>query len=332
MSDWPRLRGWARRINLILLALLFAFLIAFAAMSFMTAPPYDYALLMHGAETFCFAPDDFEFGLSLHAYYPAPFYTLFCLPAHFALTEAILRVLWLFVPVGLTLWLARGRAAALAYPPLGVLLLIGQSSWLLLPLYILAARDDGKKPSRWWFGLIVALGVIKPHVALPAWLWLSWRWWRRREWPALITWGLALIVLVVPSFLMRPGWLLEWLPNGRGFESVNLASIALIPVQVGGLDFAPPPGALLAVWGFCALVGTGVYALLRWRRGRLTGYDWVLLFFFISPVLNDYDLVVLLPFITRRRRRLLLALTAGVVTWLFAMVTRIVPGELARWS
>ena len=319
-----------RLANAALAAFLVGLLIAFVLVSFaVEMPPYDYWLLMNGAALFCFDQGAFRYGLDLHAYYPAPFYTTFCLPYRYA--EPLLRWVWMLAPVGLTLWLARGRAAALAYPPLGVLLLIGQSSWLMMPLYLVGAREGADRAVPWWHGLVMALGVFKPHVALPVWAWLAVRWWRRRAWGALGAWGLGAAALMLPSFLLRPGWPLEWLPNGRGFEPVNLASVALIPVQLGQVGFAPEPGALLGVWGFCLVVGVLVYGLLRWRRGRLALYDWALLFLFVSPVLNDYDLVVLLPFIAGKPRRLLLALTAGTLTWLFAMMSGIVSPH-ARWS
>ncbi len=325
-----QLRGRIRTINLVLVALLVGFLIAFVTMSFVVdSQPWDYYLLMRGADLFCFDPDSFEFGRDLHIHYPAPFYSTFCLP--YRVAEPVLRWVWMLAPVVLTLWLARGRAAALAYAPLGVLLLIGQSSWLLMPPFIVAARQRDDRAVPWWQGALVALGIFKPHVAAPVWVWLAWRWWKQRQWSALVTWAVVMIAIVLPSFILRPNWLLEWLPNGRGFEPVNLASLAQVPVILGGLGFAPGTGELLAAFGFCLLAGVVVYLLLRWRRGKLVLYDWVLLFFFVGPFVNDYDLVVLLPFIAGRRRRLLLALTAGLLTWLFAMMS----GEtspFARWS
>lgn len=317
-------------INLVLLALLVGFLIAFVAISFLVdSQPWDYYLLMRGADWFCFAPEHFAFGRDLHIHYPAPFYSTFCLP--YRVAEPILRWAWMLAPVFLALWLMRGRAAVLAYPPLGVLLLIGQSSWLLMPPFIVAACQQGQSRIPWWQGALVALGVFKPHVAAPIWIWLAWRWWRQRQWPALAAWVAGVIGLVLPSFILRPNWLFEWLPNGRGFEPVNLASIAQVPVILGGLAYAPGTSGLLGVVSFCLLIGLIVYGLLRWRRGTLALYDWVLLFFFVSPFVNDYDLVVLLPFIARSRRLLLLALTAGILVWLFAMLSG-VTSDHYRWS
>ncbi len=317
---WPS--GWLKRLNLALIVLLLSLLIAFVMVSFLAhQPPYDYALLMNGADLFCFKNDHFHYGQDLHIYYPATFYTTFCLPYRYA--EPLLRSIWMLAPFCIALWLARGRAAVLGYAPLGILLLIGQSSWLMLPLFILASRQKDDRCVPWWYGLALGLCVLKPQVGLFAALWLLYRW--RRQRPVLIAGAAAMAALIAPGFLIFPGWLLEWLPNGRGFEPINLASIAFVPVQLGQLGFAPGAGGLALVWGFCLLAGAGVYVLLKQRREKLGFYDWSLLFVFVSPVLNDYDLVVLLPFIASRPRRLLLALVAGIVSWLFAMMTK-------RWS
>jgi hypothetical protein len=319
-------RSWSSRglriANTLLIVLFVSALIAFVIVSYwVSKPPYDFQILMRGAESYCFDNTHFQFGLEQHSYYAAPFYTTFCLPNHYA--EPLLRWGWMLAPFFLALWLARERAAVFGYAPLGILLLIGQSSWLMLPLYMLALWQIDERHVPAWYGLIFGIVVLKPQVAVVAVMWLVYRW--RQQKTVLLVGALAIIAMSIPAFVLRPGWLWEWLPNGRGFEPVNLASVAFIPVQLGQMDFAPGAGAQAVVWGFCALVGLVVYSLLRWRRGTLTLYDWVLVFFLISPVLNDYDLVVLLPFIANRPRRLMLALTAGVVTWLFAMMTK-------RWS
>jgi hypothetical protein len=316
----PRLTGPLRRVNLVLAALLVGLVLAYVVVSFaVDMPPYDYWLLMNSADYFCFQQEAFVFGTTLRAFYPAPFYTTFCVPYHFA--EPILRIVWMIAPIGLALWLARGRAAVLVYPPLAVLTLLGQSSWLLLPAFMVAAQDRDDRSVPGWWGLLLVPGVFKPHVILPIWVWLGWRWLRRREWRALAFWGAGVALTVVPAFMIRPTWVIDWLPNGRGFEPVNLASLAMIPVQLFGMGFAPGAAAQLMVYGTALVLGGAIYGWLRWRRGQLALYDWVLVFFLVSPFLNDYDLVVLLPFIANHRRRLPLALAAGLIAWVFAMLS-----------
>jgi hypothetical protein len=315
-------RRWLRLVNILTITVLFSALVAYVIVSQQKGvPPYDYAYLMTGADLFCFDNAQFEYGWPW--VYPAPFYTTFCLPYHYA--GSLLLWVWMLLPFALTLWLARGRAAVLVYPPLFVLLLLGQSTWLILPLYMLAAHQNDDRSVPLWYGLVFGLGVFKPHIAVLPALWLLYRW--RYQWRVLLVGVLTAMLLVLPSFLIRPGWLLEWLPKGRGFAPQSLATIASIPVKLGGWTWLDDigPGVQALVWGFCLLVGVLVFFLLRWRRGQLALYDWVLLFAFVNPVMNDYDLIVLLPFIANRPRRLLVALTAGLMTWIMAMIT-------GRWN
>ncbi len=313
--------GWFHFLNTLLLALAAALLIAYVIVSFSTYPPYDYHLLMRGTESFCFDNANFSFGISVEHvqrnFYPAPFYTTFCLPNHY--TPQLLLAVWMLVPFGLAVWLADRRAAVLVYPPLFILLLLGQSSWLTMLLFIMAARHTKERPVRWWHGLIFGVSVFKPHIAFPAFVYLVYRWRNHRR--TLVVGALTMLAVVLPSFVIRPGWISEWLPSGRGFEPVNLASIAYIPVRLGRIPFAPDSTVQALVWLFCLAVGIVVYILLKRQRSKLEIYDWMLLFFFVNPALNDYDLVVLLPFIANHPRRLLLAVTAGIVTWVYAMMT-----------
>ncbi|MBN2470546.1 MAG: hypothetical protein JXN59_07470 [Anaerolineae bacterium] len=329
-ATFKPLRGNLRRINLVIAALLLALLIAYVLISFAVGmPPYDYWLLMNGADLFCFQPERFQYGEALNIYYPAPFYSTFCLPYRFA--EPALRWAWMLIPPLLALWLARGRAAVLAYPPLGLLLLLGQSTWLALPAFIIGAREDDQRPVRAWTGVLLALGVFKPHVVAPVWAWLAWRWWRRGERRALLVWALAVLLLALPAFLLRPTWPVEWLANGRSAGRVNLANLAMIPLKLGAVEAAPGPGGSVLVAVFCLLAGAGLYGLLRWRRQQVSLYDWVLVYCLASPFVYDYDLIVLLPFVAPHPRRLLLALTVGLVAWLFAMLSGAVSPHY-RWS
>lgn len=329
---FARLPRTLRLLNILFAVLAVGLVLAFLIVSFVVdTPPFDYALLMRGADIYCFQNEIFTFGTDWRTFYPAPFYTTFCLPYRY--TEPLLRALWVLIPAFAALWLARGRAGAAVYPPLFILILLGQSSWLLLPAFYLAARDevrlrrtpdDSHLPAPWWHGLALAPAVFKPHIAFLAVIYLLYRWWRQRS-PAFYAGIAAMLLISLPAFIIRPLWPLEWLPSGRGFEPVNLASIAFVPVQALALGFAPGPVGQGIVYAFCLGVAAVLYGLLRWRRGRLTLYDAMLIFFFVNPFLNDYDLIVLLPFIVQSRRRLLIALVGGVLSWTFAMFT-------LRWS
>ncbi len=315
-----RIRGreWRRWLNLILLVALVSIPLAYVSVALATGErAFDYGKMMYAANLYCYDNPAFSYTLRLETWYPATYYTTFCWPHRHI--EPLFYVVWMLAPVGITLWLARGRALALTFAPLGDMVLLGQNTWMMIPLFTLGLNHREGQHVPWWHGLVLALGALKPHIAFPVWLWLGWRW--RGQWKPYLAWGLGMIALAVPAFLLRPTWLIEWLLNssqGRGTEAaIGRGSIALIPDRPG----LPMP----VVYLFCLLVAVLVYALLRWRRGRLEFYDWTLLFLFASPVMNDYDLIVLLPFLVGQRRRMAVALVAGIAAWAFAFAT-------GRWS
>lgn len=296
-------------------------------------PPYDYLHLMNSSRLFCYSQTTFEFGWP-HLY-PATFYTTFC--GLYQNAAPVLSFLWLFIPLLMALWLAGRRAAVLVFPPLIILLILGQSTWLIIPIYALIVYVvEQDKPLKWWHGFLLVGMVFKPHIAGFGVAWLIYRGYRQaRFWlVACLTW----IVLLIPGLLLRPTWIIEWLPSGRGFEPVSLGSIAIIPVRLLGLDVSrvlgmdPGAGNQAIVWGFCVVTALILLMLLVKRRGTLTVYDWVLVFCFANPLLNDYDLVILLPFIALFPRRLLLALVAGIAVWVYVLMTGQVQGTLGQFN
>lgn len=296
-------------------------------------PPYDYLHLMSSSQQFCYSQSTFEFGWP-HLY-PATFYTTFCGFYHYA--PPVLSFLWLMIPTLLVLWLSGRRAAVLVYPPFVILLILGQSTWLIIPIYALIVFVlEQNKPLKWWQGILLAGTVFKPHIAILGVIWLIYRGFKYRGFwmTAFVTWFL----LTVPGIFMRPTWLFEWLPSGRGFEPISLGSIAIIPVRLLGLDVSrvigmdPGPVNQLIVWFFCGALTVILLLLLRRRRGRLTIYDWLLVFCFANPLLNDYDLVILLPFVARYPRRLLLTLVCSLAVWVYVLMTGYSAGTLGQYN
>jgi len=307
------LRGWLWWINVVLAAMLIGATLALALASLAVGRgPYDYSLLISAAERFCFYPEHFQYGDAGRVYYPAPFYTALCVPSRYA--EPLLRLLWMVAPVALGLWMARGRAAPLLIPALGDHMLLGQSTWLLLPQYWLAERAARGDRATFWHGLLVAPGMFKPHVAALAWVWLAVRW--RGQWRAYAGWLAGVLLLSVPAFVLQPDWPLAWLAvafGGRAEDStIGRASLYLVA------DRLALPMLIGLAW--CLLAAGLIVMLLRWRRGTMEFYDWVLVFALGNPLLNAYDLIFLLPCLLHDRRRIGVALTAGVVAWAFAFV------------
>lgn len=312
---------WFYALNMLLLIGAAAILLSYVVISVVVGPPYDYQWLMAGSELFCYDNSAFSFGWPW--LYPGPFYSTFCgLTFH---QPNLLLSIWIIAPFLMLIALSGFRAAALAFPPFFVLLLLGQSSWLLLPLFTVASRVEDDRPVPWWYALTLPAATFKPHIAFIAVIWLAYRW--RRQTGVLLVGAISILIVLLPSSMLRPDWLFEWLPRGRGYEAKSLASIAIVPVNLLGLGadrelgLNPGPTNVAIIWIFSIIIAAITFWLLRWRRGRLEMYDWMLIFCLANPLMNDYDLVILLPFIANRPQRLLLALTAGIAAWVYAMLT-----------
>lgn len=294
--------------------------------------PFDYRILMDSAERYCYAPDSFQYGITRYpvaedgrevlpqlSFYPATFYVAFCALAHHA--PALNLLLWMLLPLVTAFMLSGGRAAILAYPPLFLLILLGQSTtWVMLMLVLIAHYEQGGKV-RAWHGIAVASFFFKPHLAALGLLYLLWRW---RKSPATLAVALGMaLALLIPAFAYLPSWVGEWLAQGRrGFEIGSMVSVAGWWVRMFNLPFAPSASVQLLVWGISAGVAVGLLGLAYWRRGKLEFYDWLLVLCLTLPLIHDYDLVILLPFIALRPRLLLVALVCGALAWLFAMFSR----------
>jgi len=323
-SENRRFPAWFYGVNMLGLMVGLGFLVSFGIVSLYIRQdlPYDYAQLMIGAERFCYQTDSFIY--DERWLYPAPFYTSFCIPQHHL--PQILFWLWMIVPFLLVIWIGGQRSAIVVYPPLVLHLVLGQSTWVLLPLYMLAerlSRDDSQRVPL-WYGIILGLAVLKPHIAFAAWVWIVWRW--RERWLLLLTGAISSLVILLPSFFMRPNWLFEWLANGRDYRPISMANIALIPVELFqlGLDqaaYISSGSGQLIIWGTGLMTAAALYFLIHRRRGKLELYDWVLIFCFSNPLMHDYDLIILLPFLGNRPQRLLLAVTAGIFVWIYAQMT-----------
>lgn len=315
---------WFFIINTLIIVVGISLLLAYVGISLtiQDAYPYDYGILLSGTEAFCFQPDVFEYNpLWL---YPAPFYSAMCIPI--LLSQQVTLVIWMFVPFLMALALAGRRAVILIFPPLILHTILGQSTWLVVPLFAYALWVDHKS-ARGWHGLIAALVIFKPHIGGLAliWLWVK----HRHNRAFIITSVVSIVLMVLPAFLMQPTWLVDWLSNGRSFKLVSMANLGMIPVallDVGvgfedALDIAPVLTDQLIIYGFGAVLALVLLWLLYWRRGTLTFYDWVLVFCLANPLMHDYDLIILLPFIGLFPKRLLLGLAVSIPVWIYAMMT-----------
>jgi hypothetical protein len=318
--EYPALR-WRIPNELLLIAAGGLFFFYLAAALIQNQQPFDYVQLIRGVRIYCNDPTHFVYGVSTYTdgliqrnFYPAPFYSAFCVPD--AVSPNALFLIWMLFPFVWAVILSKQRAAIFAYAPLFLHILLGQSTAFLIPLYYLAANP---RPPRWWYGIIIATALFKPHVAAPAVLILLWRW--RHHWGAWITAAVSSIAFLIPTFLHTPDWIQQWLGSARGFEIISLATVARVPIRALNMPYVPAPDQQRLIWGFAVVVAIVVLGALWYRRKRLTFYDIFLVFCFTAPLVHDYDLVILIPFLVQRPKRLLLAVTAGLPAWIYAMMS-----------
>jgi len=323
-NNLPVFSRWFLLLNTLLIVIGVGLLLSYVGLSLTIADayPYDYGILLSGTQAFCQPELAFEYN-SLWLY-PAPFYSTMCLPL--GLSPPLTLVLWMLIPFFLVLILSGRRGLILLFPPFFIHMLLGQSTWLLLPLFAYAVWIDDKQV-RWWHGILGALVVFKPHIGGLALVWLLYH--HRRRIGFVLTSIISIILVLIPAFVMLPSWLFDWLGNGRSFKLVSMANIGVIPVNLLGvgvdaenaLASAPALSDQLIIYGFGAICAIILLVLLYWRRGTLTWYDWVLVFCLANPLIHDYDLIILIPFIGLFPFRLKLAMLVAIPVWAYAMVT-----------
>jgi alpha-1,2-mannosyltransferase len=146
---------------------------------------------------------------------------------------------------GSLLNLAFGQFAALVY------LALAAGCWLL-----------GRGRPR-WAGVVVALALVKPSVALlpSAALLVHAVWWRR--WRFALTWAVAVLLLLAASLVALPDWPAAFWRSTVDYARVASAMSAagLLAAVVGPAD--PQGRALLTV-----LIGAGALAAAAWGWAR----------------------------------------------------------------
>ena len=166
---------------------------------------------------------------NIHDYIYAPYFAFFSRPLTWLLPETAARV-WFalnlvlyFSSIGLIFlalrWLPRPRTflvimiGLVLYPPLRTTLIIGQSTILLLfSLALSIFFVQNKQPVIG--GLVLSLGLFKPHLVLVPLFFLLHRRWR---WLAGLGAGLAILYLPFIS------WMGEWIEAAVSVHASNMA-------------------------------------------------------------------------------------------------------------
>jgi hypothetical protein len=237
-----------------------------------------------------------------NSYYPMPFVGIFGFLA--LLPRPVAAVLWLGLPLLAAFAISGWSPLVLVFAPLMAHFTGGQSAVFGL-LAVWAIRQ---RPAAFYTGFLLALATVKPQLAVIPLLWASRVWWiayrsDRRVPRQFMVFVVSIVVLWLPWFLVRPGWLSEWLSNPRPLFERAMAGI--LPRTLLLLDIPSP---------FYWILIFAATALLIWLLRRSLSLDiWLLIWFIVSPLVHDYDLIQLIPLLDTFKKRLI-AFLGGIPT------------------
>jgi hypothetical protein len=246
-----------------------------------------------------------------NSYYPAPFVYLFTLL--YLLPRSVSLIIWLLTPI-LTAWMIVGKKPwVLFYGPLFANFLGGQSAlFAMLGMWgFMRSSDINKWSGGIWLGII----AFKPHLAVFPAVYAAREWlvsaWRIRKIPKQ-AFGFSGMLLLWYLIGVPIGWdwPVQWLSNPRPVffraqAGIIPRTLAVIGVEIGSINF----------W-IGALLGVIMLGLVCWwiNHRRMPMDLWMFVIACFYPLMHDYDLIQLIPFLdTPLRRRW--ALIASIPLW-----------------
>jgi len=247
-----------------------------------------------------------------NSYYPVPFVYLFTLL--YWLPRPVSLVIWLLTPV-VAAWLIVGKKPwVLFFGPLFANFLGGQSAlFAMLGLWSYLLNRDVK---RWSGGIGLGIIALKPHLAVFPVLYAARDWlvsiWHTRKIPKQAL-GFSGVVLIWYLIGVPIGWdwPVQWLSNLRPESFRPQAGIIPRTLVLLGME----PGSTYFWVG--AILGIIVLVLGCWwvNQRRMPMELWMFIIACSFPLMHDYDLIQLIPFlVTPLRRRW--ALIASIPLWL----------------
>jgi len=201
--------------------------------------------------------------------------------------------LWLLGPVVIALWVTRFRPYTLLFAPVFSHFVGGQSSVVgLLGFWGYRRNLD---PSSYVGGLWLALTCLKPQLAIVPVLYASYSWLaflrKNRRFPRQLASFVGLVALTyLPSFLVQPTWVAEWLSVPRPLFGRAISSA--VPRLLFNIS---SPGSLV-YWLLWLVIAIAILGLV-WRvKGSSHPLDILILVnFTVNPLVHDYDLIQVLP-------------------------------------
>lgn len=246
-----------------------------------------------------------------NSYYPLPYVLIF---AFFSwLPRPLSMIIWFLVPPLTALALSGWNPVVLVFAPLLSHFLGGQTAFLgMLGFW---GYRKFSKVSELKGGFLLGLTLLKPQLAIVPLGFAFYQWWKdfyrnkripRQAW----AWAISLAIILLPSFLIRPAWMAEWLGNLRPLAERAMAGIV--------------PRTLLLFNGmnksvFWIVLGTVAILIFLaiWRINHMkVTLDLAMLWgFIVSPLIHDYDLIQLVPLLVKSRL-LKVAILLSIPGWM----------------
>ena len=266
-----------------------------------------------------------------NSYYPMPYVMIFGFFA--GLPRPLSMSLWLLLPIVAALIITNWNPWVLIFAPLFGHFVGGQSALFgMLGFWGYHKEQNLKKLDG---GLWLALTLLKPQLGLVPTLFAIYKWWQqwkedRRIPRHAIGFLVGVVIIFLPSFILDPGWISDWLATPR-----PLALRAMAGLVPRGLAWLTGSGWIF--WAIWLVISAGLVFVLH-RKGGLTLKRWMLWYFIVSPLVHDYDVIQLIPLIEISKTRKLavfLSIPLWVVIFFFYSndiawfaVTLIAPGLL----
>lgn len=240
-----------------------------------------------------------------NSYYPMPYVGIFAIFSQ--LPFPLSFIFWVFIPIFCALVITGWSPLILLFAPLFGHFLGGQTAIFgMLGLWGYRKNQMSK-----WSGIWLSLLLLKPQLAIAPLGWATYRWTKQfrseKKIPdQLIIFLLSTLIIFLPWFIYNPTWVSEWLANPRNLGLRAMASI--IPRTLTYVNVHP-----IIFWLLLLFITVSFIYLMH--KKRLLNFDKVILLsFVIFPLLNDYDLIQLIPLLDNQKRRVL-AFMSSIPLW-----------------
>jgi hypothetical protein len=227
-----------------------------------------------------------------NSYYPLPYVLIFSLFS--SLPRAISMALWLSLPVIVALFVADFTPCVLIFAPVFSHFIGGQSSVFGLLGFWGYRKNLDLQVGRG--GFYLALTLLKPQLGIVPLVFAAFQWIKyileKRKLPRqFIFFSFTIALIYLPSLVIQPGWLGEWLQVPRPiFNRALSGAVPRILMQF----YDTNTSRYWIIWLLLSLI-TFAFTMY-FRNPRHHTLDMVLLWgFMVIPLFHDYDLIQVIP-------------------------------------